>query len=371
MAGGIGVTERLAMTTIEEWAKVVSEETERFLVLPALMKKKGLIQYGCSGGQFRWVPRIKDHQLKDFVDFQPVDVERVHTVENAFLPWRGYYIHDAISLREKLEQGGPEAMIKVFANREGLMRDGAMRGLADQFFIDGNATGNTNKFHGIESFMGIAAQTASDILATTHDDSYAGLSTAVGGISGATNTRAWTPTIINTNHTPTGGQKTWANYADEYIRTALLRLKFGNGPRNTPDLVMLTRAAYEDYLNLIDDKERIPVSRGANLGLTKLGFGNHVEQDGCAIMWDDSVPQTDSDLTTADDGTDVRGYVFTTSQMQMKVLGGKGSKQLFTPKVTFNDSYRADNIFMHLLGNLKFEGPRHFGKFADISAVAS
>lgn len=364
MAGGIGTSERVAKTTIEEWAKTVSEQTEKYLVLLALMKKKGKIKYGCSGGQFRWVVRTKDHDLKDFQDFVPVDVERLHTVENAFLPWRGYYIHDAISLREKLEQGGPEAMIKVFANREEVMRDGAMRGLADQMYIDGTLAANSNKFHGIESFMGIGAQTSSDIIATTHNSTYANLSTAVGTVS-STNTRLWTPTIINTDHDPGSGTQSWANYADEYIRTAILRTTYGNDPRNRPDLIILTRAAYEDYLNLIDDKERIPVKKGSSSLLVKLGFGNHVEQDGVPIMWEEAVPATDADSATTN------GYMFTTGRMELKVLGSKGSKSLFTPKVTFNDSYRADNIFMHLLGNLKFESPRHFGKFGDISAVAS
>lgn len=359
--GGIGSTTRVAETTIEEWAKTVSEETEKYLVLLALMKKKGNIKYGCSGHTFRWVVRKEDHQLKAFRDFDPVGVERVNTKTSATLEHRGYYIQDAISLREKLEQGGPEAMIKIFANREKVMRDGAMRGLADELYVDGNASGNDYRFHGIESFMGIAAQTGSDIIATTHNDSYAGLSTAVAGID-ATNDRLWTPVIVNTDHNPGAGTQSWANYANEYLRTAFLRLTHGTGPDDRPDLTLLTRDAYEDLLNLMDDKERISIARGASLKLTKLGFENSIQLDGVPIMWEEAVPTTDSDSAT------VNGYIYTCGRMELKVLGGN---QLFTARVTFNDTYRADNIFMHLLGNLKFESPRHFGKLANISSVAS
>ena len=369
--GGVGVTQRVAETTIEEWARKVSEETEKHLVLLALMKKKGRIETGCSGGQTRWVVRVDDHELNGFPDAVPVGFTRKNTKTSATLPWRGYYVQDTITLREKLEQGGPEAMIKIFADREELMRRGAIRRLASEFFKDGNLAVNVSAeaFHGIESFLGIAAQTNTDALQTTSNDTYGGLSTAVSGIS-SYSPRAWTPTIVNTGKVVSAVTQSWADYADEYIRKGLLQTTYGTGPDDRPDLILLNRDGYEALLNLMDDKERIPVSRGSSLALTQLGFGNHVELDGCAVMWDAAVPDTDAS-PYGEDSVDVEGYMFTTGRMKLKVLGNPGSKNLFTSKVTFNDSYRADNIFMHLLGNLVFESPRHFGAFKNIASVAS
>lgn len=364
MAGGVGVSLRVAKTTIEEWGKKVSEETVKYLPLMALLKKRGRIEKGCSGGQFRWVVRIADHEINDFVDMQPVTFGRTTTVENAFLPWRGYYFQDAISLREKLEQGGPEAMIKIFSSRSDLIKQGAMRALADELYKDGNAAGNTNKFHGLESFMGIGAQTNTSIIASTHDDTYANLSTAVNTVGGTSQPRIWTPVIINSNYVSGGVTQSWANYADEYIREGILRGTYGTDPANRPDLIMLSRDSFKSLLDLLDDKERISIARGSNLELTKLGFENHVQLDGVSVMWDASVPTTDSDAVT------VRGYMFTVDRMKLKILGSPNS-DLFMSKVTFNDSYRADHIFLSLLGNWQFESPRHFGKFADIAAVAS
>src|SRR5690606_37237571 len=275
--GGVGVTTRVAKTTIEEWTKMVSELTTKYLIVLALLKKKGRIKFGASGHQFRWVPWIKDHALKPFPDATPVTFERVDTKVNAYLPYRGYYLSDTITLREKLEQGGEEAMIKIFADRSSVLRDAAMRGLADKIFIDGDAAGNENEFHGLESMTGIGAQTDSDVLATTHNDTYASLPTAVGGITGATNDRAWTPVIVNTDHTPAGGQQTWANYADEYLRKAFLNLKYGQSANERADLCLLTRESYEQLLNLLSAKERIPVARGSSMGLVQMGFGDHVE----------------------------------------------------------------------------------------------
>lgn len=371
--GGVGTNTRVAKVTIEEWAKMVSEETEKHLPLLALMKKKGRIKTGCSGGQMRWIVRIKDHQLQPFPDAVPVNFQPLDTKESATLPWRGYYASDTITLREKLEQGGPEAMIKIFADREAVIRRGITRGLASEFFKDGNLAVNSaaETFHGIESMMSIGTQVDADVVASVNNDTYAGLSTAVAGLD-ATNDRVWTPVVVNCDRTPSGGsQQTWANFADEYIRTGLLRATYGDGPDDRPDLVLLTRTAYEELLNLMDDKERIPVVRGASEDLVSLGFKNHIELDGCPITWGAEVPATDASPYLGGGTTStVNGYFFTTGRMELKVLGPASGKSLFTSKVTFNDSYRADNIFMHLLGNLKFESPRHFGKLANISAVA-
>ena len=371
--GGVGTSLRVAQATIEEWAKKVSEETEKNLILLAMLKKKGRIKYGCSGPQFRWIVRKSDHVLNAFPDAAPISFSPTNTKTNAVLGWGAYHVQDTITLREKLEQGGPEAMVKIFSDREEVMRRGAMRGLAAEIFKDGNLAVNSalGTFHGIESFCNIGTQTDSDIEATTYSDTYAGLSTTVGALD-STNTRVWTPVVISTDYTPSGGsQQTWANYADEYIREGLSRATYGQSESDRPDLIMLNRDAYVRLLNLLDDKERIPVQRGAGLALTQLGFGNNVELDGCAITWDAAVPATDASPYLGGGTTStVRGYMFTTGQMELRVLGEASDKSLFTARTTFNPTYRSDDIFMHLIGNFKFESPRHFGKFADLSAVA-
>lgn len=366
MAGGVGSTERVMKATIEAWARKVSEITERNLIVLALMKKKGMIEYGCDSAQHRWIVRTKEHELRPFPDGVPVSFDRLNTKENAYLPNRGYFVSDTITLREKLEQGGPSAMVKIFSDREGLMRRGATRRLAAEIFVDGNDPVQQAReaFHGLESFMGIGAQTASSIIASVNNDTYAGLSTAVASLStDPLFDRIWTPTILNTNHTPASGQKTWANFADEYVREMNLRLTFGQDEENRPDIHLFTRDSYRDLLNLLGQKERIQVGRGTSEELVQMGFTNTVNVDGVACTWDNSVPVTDSDAVV------VRGYTLTTSMMKLRLLGA--DKQLFKSKVTFNDSYQADNIFLWVLGNLKFECPKNFGKFADISGVAS
>lgn len=366
---GIGVSERVAQTTIAEWAKKVGEELTRNLVLLSMLQKKGRISYGHSGGQMRWVVRKAEHPLSGFVDMQPVTFERLNTKENAFLGWRGQKASDIITLREKLENSGPEAMIKAFEVREELIREGVIRAMAEQVYVDGNSAAAVaaEQFHGLESFMGIAAgsQTATSIIATVHNDSYANLNTVVGGVGGdATNTRTnrlWTPVIINTSQTPTAGLKAWADYGLEYIREMLIRGTYGMGDGERMNLVILNQDAYTSLLNLMDDKERILVNRGAGEELVSLGFTNIVEVDGVPVTWDYACPTTDADSKT------VRGYGLNTNKVEFCVLGPKGQKNLFSSRVDFNVSFQADCVFLWLIGNFKFQSPRHFGKLVDIT----
>ena len=360
MAGeGVGVSERVARTTISQWSKMVSEQTIDRYILLKMLQSKGLIKYGNSGGEMRWVVRYRDHALKGFPDNAPISFGREHTLLNAKLPWRGYHLTDAITLREKLEQGGKEAMIKVFSNREEVMRRAAGRQLSGEWFKDGNLAANAaaETFHGIESFMGQTGHTDTNVLCVTQNDTYAGLSTAISGITGATNSKMWTPVIVHT----ADNANTWTTSCDEYIRKLLIEACYGAGPEDNQDLILLTKDSYEILLNKLDDKERLNFRRGEGTAVAKFGFDKFVEFDGCSIGWDAGVPSTD---TVSGVTNTVRGYSFNTNRMKLKVLGG--GKSLFKGRVTFNDNYQADHIFLYLLGNLVFESPRHFGKLADL-----
>lgn len=355
---GVGRTSRVAAVTIAKWAKRVSEITKRKLVLYALLSKKGLIHYCDGGGQLRWPVRVEEHQIEEWVDAVPVPFTRLDTKDNAFLPWRGYRASDAITLQEKLENGGEAAIVKIFEGREKQIREAITRKFAAEFYIDGNVS--TRRFHGIESFMGIGAQTDTDVEATNPSDTYANLSTVPAALSSDSDlARIWTPTIISTNRNPGTGIISWADAADEYLRAGIIRTQFGNAEEDMLDLILLTRSSYEDLLNILDNKERIMVNRGAAAGLVSMGFKAVVEIDGVPVMWDVAVPSTDAN------GDVVRGYGWNSSRFQLYLLGKE--KQLWKVITTYNQSYQADEIFLWCYGNFQAESPKYFAKFADIA----
>lgn len=371
-------SDRVAQVTIAKWAKKVSEQTTQRYLLLKMMQEKGRVQ-GCDGGgEYRWPVRYRDVPITGFIDMDPVEVTRESTKTNAVLGWRSYRTGDFISRRERLENAGEAAMVKIFASREEDIRRMAIRQLAGEFFKDGNRAAATadgkDEWHGIESFMSIGAQTNTDELATSHDDTYAGLSTAVAGLD-ADSTRVWTPVIVNCNRVVGGSTRAWADYGDEYLRTGFLEAAYGQGAEDNIDVALLTKSAFKDLLNILDDKERVPISRGAGMG--SAGFGvetvGAIELDGVKIMWDAGVPLGDGATTYGGsetgsaNGSTVYGYGFNTNRMKLLLLGGGSGKQIWQSEVNYNATYKGHEIFLYLVGNLVFESPRHFVKFAAIS----
>lgn len=370
MAGtgvGVGISQRVALTTIAKWSRKLHTETiDKFLFLRK-MREHGNIEYGCHGGEVRWVVKYRDHDISGYIDGAPKQFQKIKTTFNAALPWRGYESSDVITYQEKLEHGGTEAVVEIFNNREQLIRDGLQRQLGREWFKDGNASGNERRFHGIESFGSSTGQTANDELATTPNDSYAGTSTSYTSLkSGAVNGTdeeygVWSPVIVNTNRTPTSGTlRNWENYSDEYIRLGLIEADRGGYAGEQIDLILLTKLAFRQLQNVLDDKERLAVSRGKS-EMAKFGFGAVMSIDGVDCMWDRGIAATDGSSKV------VSGYGFNMSKVKLKLLGGKKSKSLFTAKVTWNSDYASTRIWMACLGNLCFISPRHFIKFAAIT----
>jgi hypothetical protein len=339
---------------------------EKFVFLKKL-QQHGNISFGNHGGELRWVVKYRDHDISGYTDGAPKQFQKVKTVFNAALPWRGYESSDVITEQEKLEHGGEEAVVDIFNSRQQMMKEGLQRQLGREFYKDGNATGNERTFHGIESFCSMTGQAAADELATTPNDSYAGTSTAYTALKSAAvkgtdeEYGVWSPVIVNTNRTPSGGSlRNWENYADEYIRLGLIEAERGSQADERCDLILLTKTAYRQLLNIMDDKERVAVTRGQN-SMTEFGFKGGISIDGVDCMWDFGIPGTDgaSDV--------VSGYGLNTSRVKLKILGNKKSKSLWRTRVTWNDDYASTRIWCNLLGNMCFESPRHFIKFAAIS----
>jgi hypothetical protein len=371
MAGeGVGVTQRVINTTISNWADKISDLAVNRYILLALLKKKGLIKFGQHGGELRWVIRYRDHDIEGHVDGAAKTFQRVLTTKNMNLPWRGYESTEAITLMEKLQNGGKEAVIKVLANRLPLVREGLMRRLSREWFKDGNATANAaaQTFHGFDSFTSVNTQTDTDRLATTPNDTYAGQSTAYtahksGAVKGTDEEYgATSPVLVHTGYDPGSGALAWSSYADEYLRHGIIEACYGSAPEDMLDLILLNRDAYRELLNLADDKERLVFDRGEGLDVVKMGFKHFVEFDGVSVGWDASVPDTD------DHGDTVEGYGFNTDQMELCLLnpGGEGGG-LWAHNTTFNSDHQADRMYFYCLGNLKFKSPKFFAKWADLS----
>lgn len=368
MAGeGIGVSERVAAVTIANWSKKINDTLRRKFAFFQALEAKKKIKYGVGGGELRWPFQYKDHEISAYVDMGQKTYQRVERLKNASLPWRGYESTEAISLQEKLENKGKSAVVEIFKDRAKEVRKGLMRQLGENMHKSGSSTNglNLNRFHGIESFGNVGSQTATNDLATTPNSTYAGYGTGYTSINasasaGDTDYGIWSPTIVNCNKTSGGSTLAWADYADQYIRKLILECSFGPSDEEGLDMVLLRKASYEALLNILDDKERVPVERGHPLGMVEFGFRHMVQIDGVLVGWDRGVPATDEQATP----DVVHGYGYNFDELELCMLN-EGS--IWEHEKDWTMAQGAWVLYFYCLGNLKFNSPRYHGLLKEIS----
>lgn len=363
------VSQRVAEVTIENWTMEVADLMVQKYAFLYCLKRKGKIKFGKNGTEMKWPFRFKDHEITGYSDLAPRNYARTQVHKTASLEWRGYESNEAISHLEKLQNGGKghAVIVDIFKQRAGIVREGLMRRLGNNFHKSGSTTAGVseNRFHGIESFGDITGQTASDELATQPNSTYAGYSTDYGSLDASASAgdpgyKAWSPTIVNCNHNPGSGTRAFSDYADEYLRTGIIEASFGAGQSEQLDTIFLNKAAYKDLLNVLDGKERINFKRGEDVGLVKAGFKQAVEFDGVEVLWDFGVPSAD-EQSSADT---VHGYGYNFDHVELQMLN---RKSLWESRMQWSSAQDADVILFSCLGNLKFDSPKFQALFKEIS----
>ncbi len=369
---------RPTATTIRKYIKGFEDETMRSRKVPALLKKNGRIKYSSGGLGVDWKVKWKRAELQvnggdANIDFAPID-----RFKTAFLDYKGYAISDSMSKREKLMNTGPEAIIKYYKEIVPQLLSDIEDKFHEEFYIDSGATGNSNRMSGINTLFGTPTQTytiSSGAARTANDadvsgvpvvTSYAGLSTVPGALGGSWNTQTgiadgwpagkgdeeydfWSPMLINFGSTAWTGTGTWASAALHAIRYGLTHGRRNNSKRGAIDMVMVDRDLYRVYLHLLDGKERINTTDV--LGLRALGFEDVVNQDGVAITSEYGIPAN-------------TGFGWNMDQVELLSM----QDQLFVPEgPDYDIATRTDRFAIDILGQIKFQSPRHFFKLLDMA----
>jgi hypothetical protein len=360
---------RVVNTTIRKYIRGEEPNILRNRKLTALLRDRKRITYGHSGEQLDWKVRYKRAPLNGFADADTLTFSRRNRWKTAVLPWRGYASTDSMTKKEKLMNRNMEAIIKIYDNITKLLLEDIEDQFGDEFYIDGNAAGNSKRMHGIESYLGDAGNTitittgaeraanAAD-KAAAPNDTYAGLNTQLGSYGGTwtgswpdgegdAHYDFWSPVL--TNYTSTafvGSGDTWATQGDEALRYTIIRAQKNKSRRGQLDLFLLEKALYEGFLNLLDAKERFNSRPGRNEGsLAKLGFTDSVNYDGADISWEYGIP---SNL----------GYGFNLDEMELCSM----QSQLFVPEgPDFDIASQSWRFSVDMYGQLK-ANPRSSAK---------
>ncbi|MBY0513842.1 MAG: phage major capsid protein [Gemmataceae bacterium] len=344
---------RVDKTTIGEQIKGEELNIVRNQKVLALMEGNGRITFNHSGKRMEFNVRKARNSLVPYGDGSGLDFARINRWEDAALPWRGYVASESVGKLEKLKNQGQWARVNFIAEITEALMDDVRFGFGSELYKDGNASGNENRIHGWKSFLGYTG-TAQYTLA---DDTYAGLDTDLGALGGAAISGtwpdgqfdpeydAWTPLIVNyTNSSWSAATDNWANNCIEVLRAGIIHNANQRGlKQGMLELILMTATMYADFLNQIDDKERIVIERNAAQStLIKLGFKDITNFDGVDLSYESEVPSGEA-------------YGINTKTQELKSMQG----QLFVPSDDYDLDFLSDRYAIDFFGNLQCN-PRGF-----------
>jgi hypothetical protein len=275
---------------------------------------------------------------------------------------------DAIYKREMLENRSAQALVQVAGKMKNRLVTSAEQFLATQWVLDGNAIGNEDSWHGIESFMA-ATQTidstatgATARSANTADpfyypnDNYAGQSTVLGVAGGSLvsdgfwpngksdpETDYFSPVIVNGDSSYFGAS-TWKDNCTKALREAIHQTQRNDTKEDQIDMCLMDRRLYIEMLNTLDGKERVVVTR--DNGLRSYGFKDVFEFDGVECSAENSVP-----ANTA--------YGLAVGNIELLCLE---DQVLVSEGPFYDEETQQFRYVVSNLGNLKFKSPRNFFK---------
>lgn len=349
--------EGLVNTTLDEYIKGFEDNVMRNRKLPALLRDRGRYSFNHAGLQLNWGVRYKRATMQGYADSDTISYARVNRFKRANLPWRAYIATDSVSEFEKEQNKGSAALIEIFSDKIKHLTDDVEEHIGDEYYIDGNASGNSKKFHGVESFMGTSGANTGNYIYTP-SDSYAGLNTDLANYGGTwTGTWPiglgsaeydfWTPLIINyTDSAWAATTKTWPNTCLESMRFGIDHAQRNKSKKGMLDLITMTIELYRQLKDKVGATETIYTTKGSDNGLLKLGFTDVINFDGVDVTKEYGIPS----------GT---AYGWSLENLEVKCL----TSQFITPDpMIFDETTRAYRFGLKIMGNMQFN-PRYFVKW--------
>lgn len=375
---GVGITPRVSAGTLAKWVRQVHNEAVQYVIILPVLMKRGAFRTVDGGGEIRWPFRAQMFDLVGEIDNAPRAHPRHMREKNANLPWAAYQMLNACTRRERSQNGGEAAIVKIFADMADQMRESFAQKFNGQIYGNGDSPTASipEPVHGFETFcedMAISADT--DPVALTVTASYGGKSCAYDSFKpGATSADdeygAWSARGINCNvHDDAGQNVDWADNAIEYIRLGLQKTCYGRAKGMRTDFVVLEQGSWTDLCNLLDDKERVQLSGSQMAAAYGFDPTDEIKIDGALVTWDHSIPQYDSHGTPKR----IRGYGMNTSKIELLMLPMDGGVR---PKGSIAAFYEEVDVHQRVLWELasypqlKVESPRHVFCLKEYSAAA-
>lgn len=364
---------QLLATTAAHYFKGFCDETIRKRIWLSYLEQQGNIEYGVPGATHTWDVMYSEPEMRQYGDGGDLTFTNHRAYKQLTTDVRGYELTDEMSEKQRLMNRGEVQIVDLMDQKTKNLATSAKRKFGRELYVDGNASGNENRFHGIESFMGAGTCAVGDRVAVC-SDTYAGLSTVQATYGGSWSTdlasadrpnstlaNDWpngsggaeydflSPKLINTTSTawPSGVAK-WRDNCFDVLTNMSVWCRNTNGDDDGTLLCLLGSTMFTQFKEALLPKQRILVPHKAS---QDLGFGDALDYEGMALKWESDCPANTGYglLTTAYE------LFFTTDQM-------------FVPKGPEWDI--KSNAYLYLLytfGNFRWQ-PKHFAKLYPYAA---
>lgn len=356
---------RVANSTITNYIRKEEDNTLRNRKLTAMIKSKGRITYNWSGTNMEWPVKYRRYKPNTFAQGSTLAYSQKNRRKKASLDWRGYAITDSMTKAEFLKNRGKEAIINEFSNMATDLKGDMDESFAEEFYIDGSAAENSERIHGIETFMGADLVAGNGAGAPTNTN-FAGLSCVLGAYGGSwtgggllswpngrgdTQYDFWSPLVVDYGSTLFSATPKWKNNCVEAIAFAIIKTKKNKSQKGSLDLILVDEEMYRVYLAEQRSKQQINVDRGQASALVSLGFTDVINQDGTDITTEYGIPPQ-------------VGYGFSFDNMEMRSMQG----QLFIPDgPTWDGPSQSWRLSLDFYGNVTWN-PRYFCKLANLTS---
>lgn len=359
---------RVVNTTLRRYQKDAEPTLVRNLPLTAALEAAGRIQTNVSGDGYDWAVEYQRADVQGNSGNTALVFDAVDRYVRCYLEYRGYVATDSLKKRDFLKNRSPEALIKYYDKMGPKLFDDMERKLAVEQYIDGNANGNSERLHGLDTIFGTAGTTlnvdtgavraynAGDYVFAP-DDSYAGIDTdlaAYGGSwsgpwpdsgEGSDTYDFFSPVLVNYESSAFAQtSNTWKDNCVEAIRFGLTALQKDASVKGIADMAFLDRRMFRQLKTKLATTEKTEIT--ANSKLRSYGFRDSIEIDGCAVMGVFGCPA----------GV---GYMLNTNHVSMVSM----QKRLFEIEGPVWDMQtRCWRTVCDFLGDLIFDSPKFFGK---------
>lgn len=277
----IDATARITTTTLDNALRIKVEPIFRRSYFLDQLRERGRISFKNHGRKLTWWPRMRRRTISPGsgtninIPFPQTNVRR-----EVSLPWRHYTLGESVDPFELLVNQNKETAIFDIADE---VVSGAAEDFVEDFrlklYVDGNAGAGTD-LHGLNSCMSVNGLIANS-KACNPNDTYAGVSTALGAIGswtpdandgwptgqGSSEYNWWSPLVVDYHHTDWVGVADWQTSWQQVVRYATTYQSILQ--KRDPDTLLLNPELLREAKDSLESDQRFILNE--QTGTTHVG----------------------------------------------------------------------------------------------------